>query len=115
MARRDVDKVERIAVIGAGTIGASWAAYFLSRAMDVRVWDPDPETESRVRALVARAWPLFERLGLAPGAEQDRISFYDDAQAACRESDVRLAGVAEGRLSACLRWRELNGAAGLAP
>ena len=88
MARPAADKVERIAVIGAGTIGASWAAYFLSRAMDVRVWDPDPETESRVRALVARAWPLFERLGLAPGAEPDRISFHADAQAACRDAEM---------------------------
>ena len=33
-------------------------------------------------------------------------------QAACRETDVRLAGVAEGRLSACFRWEELNGARG---
>ena len=72
MARRDPDKIERIAVIGAGTIGASWAAYFLSRAMDVRVWDPDPHTETRLRALIARAWPSFERLGLAGGRARGR-------------------------------------------
>ena len=88
MARRDPDKIKRIAVIGAGTIGASWAAYFLSRAMDVRVWDPDPHTETRLRALIARAWPSFERLGLAGGADPERIGFYGDAAAACRDAEM---------------------------
>lgn len=37
MARSEPQKLERIAVIGAGTIGASWAAYFLSRGLAVRV------------------------------------------------------------------------------
>ena len=37
MARSEPQKLERIAVIGAGTISASWAAYFLSRGPAVRV------------------------------------------------------------------------------
>ena len=37
MARSEPKKLERIAVIGAGTISASWAAYFLSRGPAVRV------------------------------------------------------------------------------
>ena len=35
-----VDRVERVAVIGAGTIGASWAACFLANGLDVTVVDP---------------------------------------------------------------------------
>ena len=88
MARGDAANVETIAVIGAGTIGASWAAYFLSRGLDVRVWDPDPETEVRVRALTARAWPSFERLGMVEGADPDQITFHDDAAAACRDAEM---------------------------
>ena len=34
------------------------------------------------------------------------------AEAPCREIDVRLTEVADGRLSACLRWEELNRATG---
>ena len=34
---------QRIAVIGAGTIGASWAAIFLARGNDVAVSDPSPQ------------------------------------------------------------------------
>ena len=45
MARSEPKKLERIAVIGAGTIGASWAAYFLSRVrqqqeLDAAIWRP---------------------------------------------------------------------------
>ena len=30
--------VKRVAVLGAGTIGASWVAWFLARGMQVTVW-----------------------------------------------------------------------------
>jgi carnitine 3-dehydrogenase len=33
---------KRVAVIGAGTIGASWAAYFLARGFEVGAYDPSP-------------------------------------------------------------------------
>src|SRR4029079_16888653 len=32
--------VKRIAVLGAGTIGGSWVAWFLARGMQVTVWGP---------------------------------------------------------------------------
>ncbi len=41
--------VTRVAVIGAGTIGASWTAWFLSRGLHVSVWDPGPDAEGFVR------------------------------------------------------------------
>ena len=33
----------RIAIIGAGTIGASWATLFLAKGCDVVVYDPVPD------------------------------------------------------------------------
>ena len=39
--------VRRIGIIGAGAIGASWAAYFLARGMDVQAWDPAPDFARR--------------------------------------------------------------------
>lgn len=74
--------VERVGIIGAGTIGASWAAHFLARGMGVQVWDPGPGSEARVRRFVADAWPALERLGLAAGADPARLRYYDDAQGA---------------------------------
>jgi carnitine 3-dehydrogenase len=74
------ENVERVAIVGAGTIGASWAAHFLARGMHVRVWDPGPGSEARVRRLVADAWPALERLGLAAGADQGRLRCCEDLE-----------------------------------
>ncbi len=69
--------VTRVAVIGAGTIGASWAACFLSRELHVAVWDPAPGAERFVRGFVQRASPAMEALG-GGAADPDRISFHPD-------------------------------------
>jgi len=75
--------VQRVAVIGAGTIGASWAAYFLSRGLEVTASDPALNAVDFVRRYVAEAWPTLERLGgLAPDARADRLRFERDPQRA---------------------------------
>ena len=61
--------MKRVAVLGAGTIGASWTALFLSRGMTVSVWDPRPEAADYVRCYVADAWPAMARLGMVAGAD----------------------------------------------
>jgi carnitine 3-dehydrogenase len=79
--------VERVAVIGAGTIGASWAAYFLSRGLHVTASDPAPNAEDFARRYVAAAWPTLERLGgVAPGAHPDRMRFERDAGRAAADA-----------------------------
>ena len=78
-----MDKIERVAVIGAGTIGASWAAYFLSRGLDVAVWDPAPNGETFVRSFVERAWPTLQALG-ATVARPGPIQFHQDPASACQ-------------------------------
>jgi len=57
-------KVSQTAVIGAGTIGASWAALFLASGRSVAVFDPAAEAEASVRAYVERSWPTLTELDL---------------------------------------------------
>lgn len=68
---------ETVAIIGAGTIGASWTAYFLAQGCDVVVWDPAAGFAERTAAFVARAWPVLEELGLVPGAAPSRVVYCD--------------------------------------
>ena len=82
MSRPEPAEVERVAVLGAGTIGASWAAQFLARGLSVAVYDPAPDCEVRVREFIEAAWPSLERLGLPAGADATRVSFHDDPAAA---------------------------------
>ena len=37
---QDVNAVKSIGIVGTGTIGASWAAYFLAQGFKVKAWDP---------------------------------------------------------------------------
>lgn len=80
-------EMRQVAVIGTGTIGASWAVYFLSRGLRVTTSDPAPEAEARLRRFVSRtgfrrrygarrpiSWPLgspASRISL-PRSAKDR-------------------------------------------
>ena len=78
--------MRRIAIVGAGTIGASWAAYFLARGYDVAVTDPI-RTPDAIRQSIAALWPTLVDLGLAPGAAIDRWQFVADPAAAVADAD----------------------------
>jgi 3-hydroxyacyl-CoA dehydrogenase len=76
--------VERVAIVGAGVIGSSWAALYLAQGFDVIATDPAPGAEGRLRALVQSFWPALQRLGLAAGASTGRLAFEPDIAAAVK-------------------------------
>jgi carnitine 3-dehydrogenase len=84
---RSADSIRRVAVIGTGVIGASWAAKFMAAGLDVVAWDPAPDAETDLRASVAAHWPVLERIGLAAGARPDRVEVVDDPAAAVAGAD----------------------------
>jgi carnitine 3-dehydrogenase len=80
--------VKRVACIGAGTIGASWAANFLFAGLEVVASDPAPEGEAFARRIVASAWATLEKLGRpAAGASPDRLRFARDPVEAAEGAD----------------------------
>ncbi len=79
--------IQRVAVVGTGVIGASWAAYFLAHGLDVAATDPSPGAEARLREAVAQHWPTLERFGLAEGASMERLRFHIALEDALRDAD----------------------------
>ena len=77
----------RIAIVGTGVIGASWAAYFLARGFSVSATDPADGAEARLRSLVDEFWPALARVGLAEGASRDPLSFDPDLSRAVEGCD----------------------------
>ena len=69
------------AVLGAGTIGLSWAALFAAHGMDVRVQDPRPDLQEQLDATVAALTPVLGDMG-------SRISVAADLEAAVDGVDV---------------------------
>ena len=61
--------IETVAVIGAGTIGSSWASYFLSRGCKVQVWDPADAFEKKTKSFIDSVWPILEVIGLPKNAD----------------------------------------------
>lgn len=59
----DVASFGPIAVLGAGTIGAAWAAFFALAGIEVRVADPDPDAQARLDQMLERARPVMRALG----------------------------------------------------
>lgn len=58
-------EIRHTSVIGAGTIGASWAALFLANGLSVTLNDPAPEAETLARTFIEKAWPALVTLGIA--------------------------------------------------
>ena len=69
------------AVLGAGTIGLSWAALFAAHDIDVRVQDPRPDLQEQLDATVAALSSVLGDLG-------GRISVAADLEAAVDGVDV---------------------------
>lgn len=79
--------IARVAVVGTGVIGASWAAYFLAHGLEVDATDPSPGAQARLREAVAQHWPTLERFGLAEGASMERLRFHESLEDAVRAAD----------------------------
>src|SRR6266404_2225859 len=80
--------INRIAIIGTGVIGASWAALFLAKGRKVAATDPAPGAEKALRNFVETAWPSLEQLGLTPGASQSNLTFTTDLATCVADADL---------------------------
>ena len=79
--------IRRIAIVGTGVIGASWAAQYLARGFDVVATDPAPNAEANLRKYVDDAWTVLNSIGLSPGASRDRLEFTADMKKALAKAD----------------------------
>ena len=80
-------EIKRVAIIGTGVIGASWAALFLAKGLDVVATDIAPDAEPKLRAFIDAAWPALEQFGLAPNASRERLQFTANLDEAVNGSD----------------------------
>ena len=79
-------QVDTVAVVGAGSIGGSWAALALSRGCAVRAADPDPAAEQRLRAAVSEH---LRALGTDASALEG-LTLSTDPAAAVADADLVL-------------------------
>jgi len=95
MPRPNPENVRTIGIVGAGTIGASWTAYFLSRGYHCTVYDPSPTAEMFLRTYVETAWAALTELGLPDNANPTRFSVVDSIADAVKDADFIQESVPE--------------------
>ena len=79
--------IRRVAIVGTGVIGASWAAQYLARGLDVVATDPAPNAGANLRKYVDEAWGILTSIGLSAGASRDRLSFTTNMKEALSQAD----------------------------
>ena len=84
---RDPTSVIRVQSIGAGPIGAGWAAHFLARGYYVCAYIHDPKERESFDAILDTAWISLSALGLEKGASRDRLSVTSDLNMAVQDTD----------------------------
>ena len=80
--------IRRVAIVGTGVIGASWAAQYLAKGLEVFATDIAPDAEIALRKFVKSAWPALERLGLSHGASLANLKFTADLSEAVAGADL---------------------------
>src|SRR5262245_17230944 len=88
MKENDVsEKIQHVAIVGTGLMGASWAAYYLSRGFNVVATDPAPNAEANLRKYVDAAWTTLSKSDLPPSASRDRLTFQPKMDQALAKAD----------------------------
>jgi 3-hydroxyacyl-CoA dehydrogenase len=87
-------QIRQVAIVGTSLIGASAAAQYLASGLDVIATDPAPGAESNLRKCVDEAWEFLAGVGLAPGANRDRLTFTPDLKEAVSQADFVQENVA---------------------
>ncbi len=65
------------AIIGGGVIGGGWAARFLLMGWDVRVFDPDPEAQRKIREVLDNARRSLPGLSDVDLPAEGALTFHD--------------------------------------
>jgi carnitine 3-dehydrogenase len=87
MAERLAERPRSVALLGCGVIGGGWAARFVLNGVDVRLFDPDPESARRVDALLAGARRAYRKLTLAPLPAEGRLTLVGSVEEAVEGVD----------------------------
>mgnify|MGYP003303087024 FL=1 len=70
--------VKSIGIVGTGTIGASWAAYFLAQGFKVKAWDPANTWKVKLENFIESAWTDLEKLGVPEIATPSNLTLCDE-------------------------------------
>src|SRR5258706_1855736 len=83
-----LQRYSKVAVIGAGVIGASWTAVFLAHGLSVVVNDPRDDVEAVVHDYIRKTIPTLKAFGLLTPNLTKKLTFEADLDRAVGRVDL---------------------------
>ncbi|KAF2636333.1 hypothetical protein P280DRAFT_473176 [Massarina eburnea CBS 473.64] len=82
--------IKNVAIIGCGSIGASWAALFLAQGIKVTAFDINPASKTFLHTLVASSLSTLSSLGLLkdPSVKPEDITFTTSLEEAVKDAEL---------------------------
>jgi 3-hydroxyacyl-CoA dehydrogenase len=81
------EQIQTVAVIGCGVIGSSWATLFLSRGLNVIIFDPAESAQEIFKQYLKDAWPALQACGVVEDSWAMNYKFVDDVESSLLEAD----------------------------
>lgn len=88
-------EIRKAAALGGGVIGAGWVARLLENGIDVAVYDPAPEAERRMQAVLDNAERAYAKLTLAPRPKKGALTFHASLAEAVKNAELIVESVPE--------------------
>ncbi len=80
-------KINKVSLIGAGVIGAGWAARLVINGIDVAVYDRSPTVEKNINAVLENALRAYRKMTLAPISAKGKLVFACSVREAVEGAD----------------------------
>lgn len=87
--------ITKATVVGGGVIGAGWIARLLENSIDVQVYDPDPQAQRKIDAVLSNAEAAYEKLIAAPRRTKGQLTLESTLAAAVSDSQLIVESVPE--------------------
>ena len=88
LVHSDLQRFNPVTVIGAGTIGLSWATLFLAHGLTVRLFDPRTDLQEVVDQYFKSIGSTLSLLGLPSSGLESRLTLESELQQAVRSAAV---------------------------
>lgn len=87
--------MKKAAILGGGVIGGGWLARLIENGIEVRVFDPDPEAERKLGAVLENAERAYGKLTLAPRPKKAGWQMVGSVAEAVEGADLIVEAVPE--------------------
>ncbi|MEM9097533.1 MAG: carnitine 3-dehydrogenase [Pseudomonadota bacterium] len=87
--------VTRAAILGGGVIGGGWLARLIENGVECRVFDPDPEAERKLGAVLENAERAYAKLTMAPRPQKAAWAMAATVAEAAEGADLIVEAVPE--------------------